>query len=111
MVDKASWNGGGITSGILGLAYPILTSAFTNTSKPAEHELGSQGHRPYDPIFTTMHKQGLTTPTFSVAVDPHNGTGWLAFGGLPPVDHDPEFAKTPIKKVRIAFIGSETAGR
>ena len=97
LVNTTTWSGGGVVSGLLGLAYPAVTKAFASSS--AIHDIGSPGHRVYDPIFTTMHKQGVTAPVFSVAMDGRNGTGWLAFGGIPPVDYVGEFSSTPIRKV------------
>jgi hypothetical protein len=98
LVDTASWGGGGLASGLLGLAYPILTSAYAKSS--LNHTIDSPGHKVYDPILTSMRKQGLSPPIFSVSVNARNGSGWLAFGGVPPVNHDADFVSTPIRKVR-----------
>jgi predicted small secreted protein len=98
LANKISFDGGRVVSGLMGLAYPIVTSAY-NTSSSTGRDIDSPGHRVYDPLFTTMYKQGITAPVFSVVVDGRKGTGWLAFGGIPPVDYIPEFVSTPIKKV------------
>ncbi len=98
LVDTVAYRGDGLTSGILGLAYPIVGRVFSNTSSSPRIP-GSPAHHKYDPIFTNMYKQGLVPPVFSVAVDKKNQSGYLAFGGLPPVDISHDFAKTPIRMV------------
>ncbi|KAJ7616523.1 acid protease [Roridomyces roridus] len=84
VVSKAAWMGDGVNSGLLGLAYPALTSV-VNSSNPENPIL-------YDPFFFNA------LPDFSVSLDrgadgPNSthkhGTvahfGYLAFGGIPPV--------------------------
>ena len=96
---ESLWQAGdNITSGLLGLSYPLETRVF-NSSNQAENFVGSPTHRKYDPLFTNMHKKGLVSPVFSMAMDRKTKEGWLAFGGLPPVDHEEEGAKTPIRIV------------
>ncbi len=108
MTTEASWSGDTITSGLLGLSYPLETRLF-NVSTPDQNYVGSPTHRRYDPVFTNMFKQGLVSPSFSMAMNRTAQKGWLAFGGLPPVDHDPNFAKT---RIRVAStIGRCDAGR
>ncbi|KAK4235241.1 hypothetical protein C8A03DRAFT_36906 [Achaetomium macrosporum] len=103
IVNQAYWHGDGQTSGLLGLAYPYLTSL----------DGSDQNQPPYDPVFTTMWKSGAIDPVFSIALsrseDQGNRTGrenpssgkieesYLALGGLPPVDVDEAtWARTPI---------------
>lgn len=52
----------------------------------------------YSPIFTTMYKEGLTAPLFSLAIlrDVSGPAGYLTLGGLPPVSYNAHFATTPI---------------
>lgn len=52
----------------------------------------------YSPIFTTLYNSGLTTSSFSIAIDRNisGAAGWLTFGGLPPVDFVDNFTSTPI---------------
>ena len=53
---------------------------------------------PYSPIITTMIKEKLIEPFFSLAIERGNGFGgYLAIGGLPPVQFDNTFASTPIQ--------------
>jgi hypothetical protein len=97
-VDQAFWDGDGVTGGVMGLCYPITTRVFSSTNETLKYP-GSPTHRKYDPIFTSMYKQNLTPPVFSLAMNRTSESGWLAFGGLPPVDHSPDFGKTPIRIV------------
>ncbi|KAJ7861701.1 acid protease [Mycena olivaceomarginata] len=94
--DVAAWTGDGILSGILGLAFPNVTSLF-NTSDPTMASYTSN-HIPYDPFFFTAVKQKkVEHPYFSIALnrptaeqsetDLYNtpNLGLLAFGGIAPV--------------------------
>jgi hypothetical protein len=105
IMNQVSGGGDGITSGLLGLAYPILTRAF-NGSNPKNTNPGDPGQMVYDPIFTTMCKQGLLSPqVFSMSMD-RNGSGWLTFGGLPPVNYSTKIGSTPIKMVSLYIVSS-----
>ncbi|KAG9239992.1 aspartic peptidase domain-containing protein [Calycina marina] len=94
VVNYAAWEGDEETSGLVGLAYPALTSAYS----------GSDPHNDtvqdvYNGIITTMIKDGaIEAPLFSLAIlrDVSGPSGYLALGGLPPVDFVQEFATTPI---------------
>ena len=78
MVNRTYWfSRESKSSGLLGLAYPFMTG-LDNSS------------RQYDPLFTTMWKQNLTKPMFSLtlsrdSVDPKKSAdSYLAFGVVPP---------------------------
>ncbi|KAK4182961.1 putative eukaryotic aspartyl protease [Podospora australis] len=98
LVNYTYWSGDGRTSGLLGLAYPYMTSL----------DGPLQNQPPYDPVFTTMWKDELIDPLFSIALSRHEnqgageGTGiqeqsYLALGGLPPVEVDEaSWERTPI---------------
>lgn len=92
IADYAFWQGDGQTSGLLGFAYPAIANAFTGNG-PDDDTAAT--HVPYDPIVTTAGKEGLFT-SFSLAIERGNG-GYLALGGLPPVDYDQNFVSTPIE--------------
>jgi len=89
VVNYAGWYGDGETSGLLGLAYPGITSAYSNTTNESIV---------YDPIFFTLYKEGLIAPLFSLAIerDLSGPAGYLALGGVPSVDFVPDFTSTPI---------------
>ncbi|KAJ7623708.1 acid protease [Roridomyces roridus] len=101
--DLAAWNGDGVNSGLLGLAYPDLTSVY-NTTDPTK--ASDANHIPYDPFFTTAIKQSkVTNPYFSIALNrPSSGNptndpnlGFLAFGGMPPVAVSKNAVTVPIQ--------------
>jgi len=75
----------------MGLAMGGLTSDFVNGKRV-----------PYNPIFTTMYKAGLSSASFSMAIQRGTNGGYIAFGGLPPVKYDDQsWATVPIKKSSI----------
>ncbi|KAK7001699.1 acid protease [Favolaschia claudopus] len=88
LVSSAAWVGDGINSGLLGLAYPQLTSV-SNKSNPGETAT-------YYPVLSMAFQQKRIRRHFSIALnrgtasgmrspktDPH--LGYLAFGGVAPV--------------------------
>lgn len=105
LVESAAWNGDGITSGLMGLAYPAITSSSNRTTG-----FGVQ----YDPWFTTAVKQGLVQEAvFTLALDRvPPGTpvsadaGMAAFGGLVPESYyKSPFTSVPIEPETVG--GSE----
>lgn len=106
----AGWEGDGISSGLVGLAFPILTSAFAGTNYSADNftTLGDApgDHEPYSSVINTIFfVDNLTTPEFSMALsrDVSNTSygGVLAIGGYPDpsaptINATGEFASTPI---------------
>ena len=87
LANSAFWLGDKVTSGLMGLAFPLLTHAFNATT----------GDRlEYDPVLTTMIKQGVMDPMFSLAFERNGNGGVLALGGVPPMILDSPFATTPI---------------
>jgi hypothetical protein len=97
LVDYAAWEGDGYSSGLLGLAYPAVTSAT----------------KQYNPIFTTMVKNGVvTTGIFTLAINrvpigtsPLADAGLMALGGLVPAT----YYNTPFTSVAIQKEGSTLA--
>ncbi|GKT86513.1 eukaryotic aspartyl protease [Colletotrichum tofieldiae] len=83
LANKTYWLGNNYTNGILGLAYPSITSAFTgdmDENRPAFQV-------PYSPFFTSMVQQGLSADSFSVSLV-RNSSGVIGWGGRTglPVD-------------------------
>lgn len=99
LVDYAYWFGDSETSGFMGMAYAYLTSAYEGTSDTDPDLLTTQVQ--YDPIITSMIKQDLIEPVFSLAFERDSDSGYLALGGLPPVKYTGSFATTPILMVRL----------
>ncbi|PYH90947.1 acid protease [Aspergillus ellipticus CBS 707.79] len=89
VVTSAAWEGDGTTSGLTGLAYPSLTSAYTDNSYEQVE---------YNGIITSMWKDDLIEPYFSLAIsrDVSGDAGYLAIGGLPPVNYTGDFVSTDI---------------
>lgn len=96
LVNYTYWFGDNVTSGLMGLAYPRLTSAFVGTNSSV-NDLDKQV--PYNPVMTSMIEQRLIEPVFSLALERDSDNGYLALGGLPPVNHTGPFASTPILMV------------
>lgn len=98
VVDYAAWFGDGVSSGLIGFAFPSLTSAYAGTDPTMDvtQEI-------YNPLFTNMYMEGYVAPLFSLAIErssPTSGTvagGQLAIGGLPPVIFNPIFASSPFQ--------------
>ncbi|KAJ5730706.1 uncharacterized protein N7483_005214 [Penicillium malachiteum] len=89
IVTEAAWEGDGTTSGLTGLAYPALTSAYNE--KTDDQEV-------YNPIFTTMVNDGLIDSYFSLAISRNvsGDAGYLTLGGLPPITFNETFTTTDI---------------
>jgi len=98
----------------MGLAYSALTSAFegTDPTKDNQNVTGTApgDHIVYSPIIETMIAQGMNPPIFSMALQRSLNEaanvpgGYIAFGGLPPVNVDPsDFVTTPILAVSSSY--------
>jgi len=106
LVEEAAWRGDGVSSGLVGLAYPFLTNAYPGTN-PDNDQSGN--NLPYNPPFTTMYTENLTSAMFSLALNrpaantnPTASTGgYLAIGGIPNIKHDATFASTSINVVGV----------
>lgn len=96
LVNYSYWFGDSTTSGLMGLAYPLLTSAYEGDDPDADTE---DTQVVYNPIVTTLIDEGLIEPIFSLALDRNSDDGYLALGGLPPVNYTGSFASTPILMV------------
>jgi hypothetical protein len=73
------------------------TSAYKGTD--STKDVAHQNIDAYDPVFTSMYKQGLIDPVFSLAINrgPENEpAGVLALGGIPPEFQNLKYARTPI---------------
>ncbi|GAO14920.1 hypothetical protein UVI_02007580 [Ustilaginoidea virens] len=97
LANYTYWHGNNMTVGILGLAYPALTSAY----------YGETGHEAawnaiqYVPFLTNAIMQGSMDPVFSVALLKNSSDGIIGWGGLPPVKADTSnYAATDLIVVR-----------
>jgi len=100
VVNEAAWEGDNTTSGLTGFAYPAITSQYAGTD-PADDTTQIL----YNPIFTTMYTDGLVSPLFSLAIlrDLEGPSGYLALGGVPPIDFVQNFTSTPILITTIEY--------
>ncbi|MCJ1413179.1 hypothetical protein MMC19_007283 [Ptychographa xylographoides] len=94
VVQLAGWFGDGVSSGLIGLAFPSITSAYKGNN-PSVDSPASQ--LPYNPVFFNMFKEGHVAPLFSLALDRGNATGQLALGGIPPVTFYEPIAAAPFQ--------------
>ena len=103
IANKSTPMGDGVSSGLIGLGYPSITSAHpANTTDNSTYWF----HRlPYKPVLYTMWEQGLIKePYFSHVLartqlndsGPSFG-GYLSLGELPPVKHDNNWAVAPVQ--------------
>ncbi|KAF2860997.1 acid protease [Piedraia hortae CBS 480.64] len=93
LVTTAFWQGDSSTSGLLGFAYPSLTSAFSG-SDPT-HDLRGKNNISYTNFIFTAAGRGLIPPLFSLALDSEGGA--LSLGGLPPGVSHGNFSTTDLK--------------
>ncbi|KAL2862606.1 pepsin-like aspartic protease [Aspergillus lucknowensis] len=89
-------------SGVLGLAYPPITSAYELNGTIDEDDLNYQGEEhPYNPLFVNMYRRGLVAPYFSLALDrlpsdQESGSGGvMVLGGLPDVNLTSNWTTVP----------------
>ncbi|KAL6799892.1 aspartic peptidase domain-containing protein [Trichoderma sp. SZMC 28012] len=88
----------GEVEGLIGLSYPLLTSAFPGAFAGNETSLTpdvANATLPYNSFLANVFGKNLTAPLFGIAMERGNG-GTFALGGLPPVPIKPNFASTPI---------------
>ncbi|KAH9876684.1 hypothetical protein J1614_003816 [Plenodomus biglobosus] len=86
VVEEGYWVGDGVSSGLMGMAYPALVSG--------ARELG------YNSSLFTLVASDTISPIFSLALsrpslENPTGGGYLAIGGIPPVTYDPDYVTMP----------------
>lgn len=95
------------SSGILGLAYPLLTSAIDLNDTTDSQNISTQ---PYTPFVMKMAREDIINPLFSLAInriprDEASGDGGvLVLGGLPDIELAGDWAVVPAE----AYEGAET---
>ncbi|KAG6281288.1 hypothetical protein E4U48_007234 [Claviceps purpurea] len=93
LANDTYWHGNNFTVGILGLAYPSLTSAYYG----AIGDEAAWNAVQYVPFFTNAVMQGTIDPVFSVALMKNSSDGIIAWGGLPPsLAHSDDYAATDL---------------
>ncbi|KAF7845752.1 hypothetical protein BT93_L0782 [Corymbia citriodora subsp. variegata] len=118
LAQLAGWSGDNITSGLVGLAYPSITSAYAGTVALADNFSDPSSHLVYSPIINTIFfVENLTDSVFSLTLsrnpDPDYGFGgYITIGGIPDIT-DPtvnassKFVQTPI--LQVPFLGDAAA--
>ena len=92
----------GVSSGLIGLGFPALTSAYASNSTTIGNETIV-----YNPILTNLFSKGEIAPVFSLAIERSSdysggvAGGFFAIGGLPPVRSSPNFASAPFQLVTV----------
>ena len=59
IVNYAAWEGDGVSSGLIGLAFPAITSAYSGITPSLDTNITQV---PYNPIFTNMYSEGKVAP-------------------------------------------------
>ncbi|KAK5943005.1 hypothetical protein PMZ80_004010 [Knufia obscura] len=110
--NLAAWQGDGLTSGIIGLAYPALTANYPGTNPHLDRYCAPGLPKQYcnqvvysSLINTIFFEERLTAPIFALALSrDESGTGnggYLSIGGIPDLNmvgvKNSEFASTPIR--------------
>ncbi|KAE8143530.1 aspartic peptidase domain-containing protein [Aspergillus pseudotamarii] len=85
-------------SGIFGLAFSSVTSEW-----PGDDPSKDSGdmYMNYEPVFYRMVRQKLSLPTFSFAPERNGSNGYLAFGGIPPVNTTGKTGSTAILSTQV----------
>ncbi|KAI8931767.1 hypothetical protein NX059_011407 [Plenodomus lindquistii] len=86
VVEEGYWVGDGVSSGLMGLAYPALVSG-ADTLGYNSSMFSLTAADSINPIFSLA----LSRPT----LDNPTGGGYLAVGGVPPISYDPDYITTP----------------
>ncbi|OAA44313.1 Peptidase A1 [Metarhizium rileyi] len=81
LANYTYWHGNNLTVGILGLAYPSITSAFYG----AIGDEAAWNAIQYVPFLTNAVMQGTIDPVFSVTLTKNSSGGIIGWGGLPQV--------------------------
>ncbi|MCJ1320011.1 hypothetical protein MMC15_005347 [Xylographa vitiligo] len=108
VVQLAGWSGDGISTGLIGLAFPSITSAYAGNNPATD---GPNTQLPYNPVFFNMFEEGNVAPLFSLAIDRGNATGQLAIGGIPDVSYSEPIAIAPFQVLTAIDESNSTTGQ
>jgi len=90
LATQAGWKGDTFSSGLVGLAFPSITRAFSSDGQLKR----------YNPIFSSMHQQKLIKPIFALTLNRANEEpGMITLGGLPKgkVKYSENFARAKMQ--------------
>lgn len=83
IATRGLWHGDNITSGMLGMAYPSLTSAYMGNDL---NDTSDANFVEYSPLFTSMVKKGLIEPYWGIAINRNSSDGLFSLGQLFPIN-------------------------
>jgi len=111
VVNLAAWDGDGISSGLVGLAFPNITSAYFGTNISADNI--SVNHAEYSSIINTIFEvDNLTAPMFAFAIsrDESNTTngGVFSLGGVPDVAVTSGYYSAPFEVIKLTWMAPTT---
>ena len=98
LVNRGYLIGDHVRSGVVGVAPRAVGALYQNTNATNTPPNGTVT-TPYSPVFESMYSQGQVSPFFSLALERGDTGGYIAFGGLPPVNFSQDFSFTPFKGV------------
>ncbi|KAK8134185.1 eukaryotic aspartyl protease [Apiospora sp. TS-2023a] len=75
IATQGTWHGDNITSGMLGMAYPSLTSAYSGNDL---NDTSDDSVLEYSPLFTSMVTDGLVEPYWSIAINRNSSDGLIS---------------------------------
>lgn len=104
LIESAHWRGDNTTTGIVGFGYQALTSSFRGDD-PRQDDPDTNLIQ-YSPIVQTALTRNLFS-VFSLALERGDDDvgGYLALGGLPPVDFNHSFVSTPVEMTDLEEVG------
>lgn len=104
LIDTAYWRGDSVSTGIVGFGYQALTSSYRGDDPRKDDPKTGLVH--YSPIVQTALTRNLFS-MFSLALERGDDTvgGYLALGGLPPVDFNSSFVSTPVEMTDLEEVG------
>jgi hypothetical protein len=83
LAAQGAYSGHNVTSGVLGMAYPALTSAyFSDNLTDNDPSLETQ----YSPLITSLISQGIIQPVWAIAISRNSTKGMFGLGAMPPVN-------------------------
>lgn len=100
LVTSGFWQGDSETSGLMGFAYPSLTSSTQETYY-------GDIQKPYAPFFFNAIQQGLVPPVFTLALGRNTLDETIAGqiglgGGLPNIQTTTSFTSTPLRAAQLS---------
>lgn len=94
----AGWFGDTFSSGLVGLAFPSITSVYSG-SDPRQDVASTRGSNqiPYSPLMNTIFfVQNLTAPIFSISLSRDGGKSTYGYGGSIEIGGTPDLQQSTI---------------